>query len=379
MFVGTRADLAPLASTLSALVGRPDLETVVVTGVAFDMSQLERRLADEIGPGASRLRIEPLAQPVDAFDTDKQIEQGSRIADGARRLVGSSPFDRLVVLGDRWELLYVIPPFYLAGVPIVHIAGGDVTEGAIDERVRHAVTKLADVHCVASMDAADRLRQLGEPDDRIHVTGAPGLDRFNDLERLDDDALASLLNLPIVRPLALFTYHAPTAVHAAHIRRWADEALSATLASCGTVVATHPGFDVGRDEVLEALSAAGRSHGNLVVVEALGPAYPAVLAAADVVVGNSSSGVVEAASVGVPAVDIGERQRGRLRGNNVLWADEGERAVRAALRMALSPEFRARAAAVVNPYGDGTAAGRIVSAIVEDAPPRTKRFIDLRS
>ena len=97
-------------------------------------------------------------------------------------MVAEHPVDRLVVLGDRWELLYVVPPFVLAGVPVVHLHGGEVTSGAIDERVRHAVTKLADVHCVASQDSADRVAQLGEEPERIHVTGAPGLDRYATLD-----------------------------------------------------------------------------------------------------------------------------------------------------------------------------------------------------
>ena len=101
----------------------------------------------------------------------------------------------LVVLGDRWELLYVVPPAVLLGVPVVHLHGGEVTEGALDERVRHAVTKLADQHCVASEDAAARLRQLGESPDRIHVTGAPGLDRLAVAAPPDDEALARLLGV----------------------------------------------------------------------------------------------------------------------------------------------------------------------------------------
>lgn len=378
VFVGTRADLAPLAPLLSALLREPTVETVVATGVAFDLAELAQRLEQEVGSGFDRLRIEQLARPVGAMDTDAQVQQGAWIADGARSLVASTHFDRLVVLGDRWELLYVVPPFYLAGVPTIHIAGGDVTAGAIDDRVRHAVTKLADVHCVASDDSAARLRQLGEPPELIHVTGAPGLDRFAGVKKLDDADLGALLGVPVVRPLALFTYHPPTAVAAAQAHGWAGEALAATLAACGTVVATHPGFDIGRDEILDVLTEAAALHPNLVVVEALGPNYPDVLASADVIVGNSSSGVVEAASVGVPVVDIGERQRGRLRGANVVWSDEGAGAVSAALATALDDEFGRRARGVTNPYGNGTAAQQIVDVVLAEAPPRAKPFVDLR-
>jgi len=374
VFVGTRADLGPLLPVLHGLV-EAGAQTVVLTGVAFDEAALTAVLQTAFGD--AHPVVLALAPPVEALDAQSQLKQASVIADALQGMLAREKFDRLVVLGDRWELLSVVPPFFLSGVPIVHLHGGEVTEGAIDERVRHAITKLADVHCVASEDAAERVRQLGEPADRIHVTGAPGLDRFAGIEPLDDEALADLVGQPVTRPLALFTYHPPTAVPAAQIRQWAADALTATVDACGTVIATHPGYDVGRDEILDVLIEAYAAHDNLVVVEALGPRYPAVLAASDVVVGNSSSGVIEAASVGVPVVDIGDRQRGRLRGANVVATAEGLTTVSAALHTALSAEFRAQATSIVNPYGDGTAGRRIAAAVLGEAPPRAKPFIDL--
>ena len=182
----------------------------------------------------------------------------------------------------------------------------------------------------------------------------------------------------MTRPLALFTYHPPTAAPGAPVGAWAREAAEAALTVCGTVVATHPGMDEGRDEVLAALTDLAATEPRLRLVAALGRDYPAVLAAADVVVGNSSSGVIEAATVHVPAVDVGERQRGRLRGDNVVHAGEGRAAVEAALRTALPPQWRARTAATVNPYGTGGASARIL-AIVRGASggSRAKHFVDL--
>lgn len=376
VFVGTRADLGPLLPVFKALVDAK-ADVVGLTGVAFDQGGLTKAL--DTGLDGARLRVIPLAPPVETLDAAAQLRQAHAIAESLSDLLASESFDRLVVLGDRWELLSVVPPFFLSGVTIVHLHGGEVTEGAIDERVRHAITKLADVHCVASEDAAARVRQLGEPADRVHVTGAPGLDRFAGVEPLDDDALAELLGKPVTRPLALFTYHPPTTAPAERIRQWAADAVAATVDTCGTVIATHPGFDVGRDEILEVLTEAAAKHERLVVIESLGPRYPAVLAASDVVVGNSSSGVIEAASVGVPAVDIGDRQRGRLRGANAIDVPDDRDAIAAALRTALSAEFRSQAATVVNPYGDGTAGARIAAIVLDEAPPRGKPFVDVRS
>lgn len=370
VFIGTRADLGPLQPVLAELTSRPEVETIVLTGLAFDAVGLAERIDGAVSS------VIALAAPIGEVDLPSQLRHGPAMSAGASRVVAEHSVDRLVVLGDRWELLYVVPPFVLAGVPVVHLHGGEVTSGAIDERVRHAITKLADVHCVASQDSADRVAQLGEEPERIHVTGAPGLDRYATLTRLDDAELEALLGVPVQRPLALFTYHPPTASAPRDIGRWAEEALRATLDVCGTVVATHPGMDTGRDDVLASLTRLESQDNRLLVVESLGSRYPSVLASCDVVVGNSSSGVIEAASVGVPAVDIGPRQHGRLRSDNVYWSDEGEAAVGEALRHVLADDFRQRAARVVNPYGDGTAARRIVDVVVVDPPQRAKHFVD---
>ncbi len=183
----------------------------------------------------------------------------------------------------------------------------------------------------------------------------------------------------VERPLALFTYHPPTAQPGAPVGRWAREAAEAALSVCGTVIATHPGMDEGRDDVLAALTDLATREPRLRLLTALGRDYPAVLASVDVVIGNSSSGIIEAATVHVPAVDVGERQRGRLRGDNVVHADEGRTAVEAAVRAALAPASRERAAATANPYGAGGAGARILD-IVRGAAggPRAKPFVDVR-
>ena len=378
VFVGTRADLGPLSPVLEALATADDLDLHVLTGVMYAADDLAAALPPVLSPDAWRERVVPLAEPMTTVTVTTQLEQGAVIARAAGEELRRVGADVLVVLGDRWELLYVVPPAFLLGVPVVHLHGGEVTEGAVDERVRHAVTKLADQHCVASEESAVRLRQMGEPADRVHVTGAPGLDRLAAVEPLDDASLAGLLGVEALeRPFALFTYHPPTAQPDAPVGDWAREALEATLAASGTVVATHPGMDEGREAIVAALQEVAAREPRLRVVEALGRDYPRVLASADVVVGNSSSGVIEAASVHVPAVDVGERQRGRLRGDNVAHADEGRVAVETAVRAALSPEAREVARCTTNPYGAGDASGRIL-AIVRGAgtAPRGKRFVD---
>jgi UDP-N-acetylglucosamine 2-epimerase (non-hydrolysing) len=268
-------------------------------------------------------------------------------------------------------------PAVLLGVPVVHLHGGEVTEGAIDERVRHAVTKLADEHCVASEDAARRLRQLGEDPASIHVTGAPGLDRFRTTPRATEAALDSILGHPVTRPLAIFTYHSVTTEPVDAAAQNAAAALRATAGVAGAVLVTHPGPDTGREAVLAAITEVAGELDNVVIVPSLGSRYPSVLAACDIVVGNSSSGVIEAAAVGIPAVDIGRRQAGRLRGGNVLHAEDGFTPVTNAVRRGLDPSFAHSWEHLVNPYGDGQASEAIADVVASAGRrSRGKRFVD---
>jgi len=378
VFVGTRADLGPLSRVLEELHAADDVTMRILTGVMYAADDLAEALPASVPVATWRELVVQLAPPMTTVTVEGQLDQGAELTRAAGVLLPELGTDVLVVLGDRWELLYVVPPAFLLGIPIVHLHGGEVTEGAVDERIRHAVTKLADHHCVASADAAARLRQLGEPDDRIHVTGAPGLDRLATAMPATDGEIAALLGVAAVdRPAALFTYHPPTAQPDAPVGRWAREAAEATLAVCGTVIASHPGMDEGRDEIRAALTELAAREPRLRLVEALGRDYPRLLGAVDVVVGNSSSGVIEAATLHVPAVDIGERQRGRLRGDNVVHAEGGRTAVEAAVREALSARGRERAAAVTNPYGTGAASEAILDIVREAATaPRVKRFVD---
>jgi len=378
VFVGTRADLGPLSPVITALADDQDVELHLLTGVAYDVDSLASALRDVAPHAVVDGRLHALCPPVEHLDPAAVVRHGAHLAEGAGRLLPALRPDTLVVLGDRWELLHVVPAAFLLGIPVVHLHGGEVTEGAVDERVRHAVTKLADQHCVASSDAARRVRQMGEPAGRVHVTGAPGLDRLASSTALTDAELADLLGVPVLRPLAMFTYHPPTAEGDLPVGEWAAEALQATLDTCGTVLATHPGLDPGREEILAVLERAALDQPRLVVVASLGSRYPRALHAVDVVVGNSSSGIIEAASAHVPAVDVGERQRGRLRGDNVIHADEGYVTVRDAIERALSPEGRATAAASVNPYGQGDAARRVVQVVRRAAgADRVKPFAEI--
>jgi UDP-N-acetylglucosamine 2-epimerase (non-hydrolysing) len=350
-FAGSRGDIHPLGPVLAALHAAPDVD---LTLLAADGVAEHADLAE--------LPVELLGVPLDVADPAAMAAAGSRLGLAiATALVRIQP-RAFVVLGDRWELLHVVPPVVLAGIPLVHLHGGEVTEGAVDDRVRHAVTKLADLHCVSTEQAAARVRQLGEPAERVTVTGAPSLDRMAQIVPAGDDELAALLHGPVSRPFALVTYHASTA-GGPDPTTGARNILEAVAATTASAVITHPGMDLGRDAVLAEIHTIVGRLPQFVDVPGLGERYLAVLAAADVVVGNSSSGIIEAASLGVPVVNVGDRQRGRPRSGNVVDAAEERAAIEDAVRRSLSAPFREQAATAVNVYGDGKAAPRVLEVV----------------
>lgn len=363
VFAATRADLFPLSPVLGALAAAPDLDVTLLASGTLGNLAFGAALSDLDQSGAlAGVDVVPVADHLGASDYRSETQGGAQIAAAVGQALATLQPAAVVVLGDRWELLYAVPAVTLLGVPLVHLHGGEVTEGAIDDRVRHAVSKLADLHCVSTERAATRLRQLGEPAERVFVTGAPSLDQVSRTEPASDEHLARLLGRPLVRPLALVTYHPATAggpepgVGAAAV-------LAAVAATAGSALVTAPGLDAGREAVLAEIARAAAGDPTLVPVVSLGADYLPVLAAADVVVGNSSSGIIEAASFGVPVVNVGDRQRGRVSGANVLDAAEDQAAIEAAIRSALEPAFRATAQASGNVYGDGQAAPRIVEVV----------------
>lgn len=375
VFAATRADLFPLSPVLSALAVAAGLRVTLLASGTMGDPAFGDPLADVDLAG-----VEVLHLPDDLNSSDEAAitESGSRISGAiAAALVSLRP-DAVVVLGDRWELLYATPPVVLLGIPLVHLHGGEVTEGAVDDRIRHAVTKLSDLHCVSTEAAAKRVRQLGEPPDRVVVTGAPGLDRVAGVRPASDELLAQILGRRVERPFALVTYHPPTAGGPDPVEG-ARSVLSAVASCTGSALVTHPGLDRGREAVLTQVKEHVAAHPHLVDVRTLGAYYLPVLAAADVVVGNSSSGLLEAATFGVPVVNVGDRQRGRESGVNVVNAPEDRVAIEAAIEQCLSPTFRAQAREAVNVYGDGHAAPRIVEVVRRAAQGgwARKPFVDL--
>ncbi len=370
---GTRAEYGLLQWVLHEIRASADLDLqLIVTG-----AHLEPRF------GMTVEQIE-----ADGFEVDARVPLGlegdapadiaramARCLTGVSEVVDRLQPDLMLVLGDRYEILAAAQAALVHGVPLVHIAGGDVTEGAFDESIRHALTKLAHLHLTTTDEAAARVARMGEEPWRIHVVGSPGLDQLRRRERLEGEALEAALGGPLGSRNLLITWHPVTLEADGGLTglRALLEALDAVPREIVKWV-TRPNADPGGLAVEAALDrwAAGRDDVRLFA--SLGQLrYLSLMAQVDAVVGNSSSGLYEAPSLGVPTVNVGDRQKGRLAADSVIHCAAEPAAIMAAIGRA----FEMDASGVENPYGDGGSAARIVEAL-RAAPDRLtllrKRF-----
>jgi UDP-N-acetylglucosamine 2-epimerase (non-hydrolysing) len=373
-----RSDYGHLFPLLDELHRAPD--------VALRLYVAGAHLSDRFGQTVRLIEADgwPIAARIDTLepgDDAVAIARGAgRAVGGFAAALGQAPPDLLLVLGDRLEMLAAAVAALPLTVPVAHVHGGESTEGAIDEQARHAITKLAHLHFPAAEPFAARLRQMGEEPWRVHCCGAPGLDRLRMLRPLPREALAARLGVPLSRPTLLVTLHPATLGG----RGASDEAAALTAALehvDATIVATYPGADAAYGPVVQALERFAARRSNARLLPSLGDdVYVSLLREVDLMVGNSSSGIIEAPSFGLPVVNIGDRQRGRLRAQNVIDVVAEARAILAGIRRGLAPEFRAGLHGRANPYGDGHAAERIARVLRQTELGLRllqKRFVDL--
>ena len=287
--------------------------------------------------------------------------------------------DMLVILGDRFDVLAAAVAALPFNVPIAHLHGGEVTEGAFDEATRHALTKMSHLHFTATDTYARRLKQMGEEDWRIVVSGAPGLDNLLEMKPKTKEEVARRFGFDPTRRILLVTFH-PVTIEYQNTKDHIDELLCA-LEACGEqTLFTYPNADTAGRAIIERINRfCAERDGAQVVVNAGQDWYVSLLSCVDGMVGNSSSGIIEAASFALPVVNVGIRQRGRLRGPNVDDSGHDRGGIEAAIRRILAPEFKRRLKGQGNPYGDGNASDRIIKRLegVEiDRRLMVKKFVD---
>ncbi|MBX3575950.1 MAG: UDP-N-acetylglucosamine 2-epimerase (hydrolyzing) [Rhizobiaceae bacterium] len=320
------------------------------------------RTVDEVE--ASGIPIWETVRFILSDDSDESLvlSDGMALAGYGQALARIRP-NMVLLLGDRWEIHACATAATLLRLPVAHIHGGEETEGAIDNVLRHSITKLAQLHFAATDLSGRRIRQMGEAAERIVVSGSPSLDKLRSLKYLGRAEFARRYGAPAA-PFLLVTYHAVTTDLAA-----TEKGLRALLSVLRErklpTLFTYSNADSYGRTINEAIDAFCRDNPFATAARSLGgEGYANAMKHASAMVGNSSSGIIEAAHFGLPVVNIGDRQRGRERSGNTIEAVETRASIAAALDEALSDDFRAACRGLPNVYGDGKAAPRVARALL---------------
>ncbi len=270
--------------------------------------------------------------------------------------------DLILLIADRYEMLAPAAVALALRIPIAHIEGGEISEGAIDNTVRHTLTKLSHVHFTSTFQARDRVIAMGEEEWRVHRAGAPSLDHLRRSTLPNHEQLEEQLHLDLSKPSALVSYHPVTIVR--HTTQEADALFAALLEVPGQILFSYPNTDAGSGELIQRTEQFLAQRPDARIFVNLGALnYWSLLRHADVMIGNSSSGIMEAASFALPVVNVGMRQQGRERARNVLDAAPEKADILATIDIARSENFRSSLQGMQNPYGDGHASETIVSVL----------------
>lgn len=378
---GTRAEYGLLYWILHDLRERSDVDLrLIVTGM--HLSPEFGHTVDQIE--ADGFEVHERVEMLLSADTPTAIAKSMGLGTiGMADALARQQPDILVVLGDRFEILAAAQAALVARIPIAHLHGGEVTEGAFDDSIRHAITKMSHLHFVATEEYRRRVIQLGEAPERVFKVGAPGLEHLLRTALPSKAELEEALGIALDPPVFLVTYHPVTladedpAVAMGHLLDALDSFPDAR------VVLTYANADTyGRRLIAMVEEFAAKRPGRAVAVSSLGQRrYLGVMALASAVIGNSSSGIVEAPAMGVPTVNLGIRQAGRTRASSVIDCAEETDAIADAIESALGGERAEVAGIVPNPYGNGEVAASVIDVLSSvDLPALIpKRFYDLAS
>jgi UDP-hydrolysing UDP-N-acetyl-D-glucosamine 2-epimerase len=369
----SRADYSHLYWPLKRLADHP--------GVDLKLIALASHLSPEFGHTVREIekdgfsmaaRLECLLSSDSDVGMAKSI--GVAVLSLADCLAAMRP-DVLLLIADRYEMLAPAVVALALRIPIAHIEGGEISRGAIDDAVRNALTKMSHIHFTSTTGARERVISMGEEPWRVHRAGAPSLDHLSNGELLSKEELEAKLQINLAPPTAIVAYHPVTLL--ADTNAEAEEFFTALVQISHQLVFCHPNADAGghalSQRIRSFLAARGAGHlfVNLPAIE-----YWSLLRHANLLIGNSSSGIMESASFAVPTVNVGMRQQGRERARNVLDTEPLAASIVQQIQTADSQSFRESLAGMTNPYGDGHAAERIVR-VLTNLPPRDRLLLKL--
>lgn len=360
VITSSRADYSHLYWPLRDIASHPKLQLRLIAigpqlSPGFGMTSLDVERDD--------LTIDTKIECLLDSNTDVGMAKTIGIATlGLADCLGQMRPDLLLVIADRYEMLAPASVALALRIPLVHIEGGEISEGAIDDAVRNALTKLSHIHFTSNETARQRVIAMGEAPWRVHSVGAPSLDHLRRSALLSRNEVEREISLDLSKPTVVVAFHPVTI--ARDTTQEADAFFGALAQVPEQIVFCYPNADAGSRTLIERIKTFTREHECARLSVSLRPVlYWSLLRDSYMLLGNSSSGIMEAASFGIPAVDVGMRQRGRERGKNVLHAEAEMESISQGIAQARNPKFRAELIGMTNPYGDGRASERIVSVL----------------
>lgn len=367
---------------------RPFGEALQQLGIEVRVIVSGTHLLDEYGLTIQEVQESEL--PIDAQipiladgdDAEAEANTMSNALRGYSRYFAEKRPDALLLLGDRYETLGVAEAAFLAHIPIFHIHGGEVTEGAIDDAIRHCITKLSTLHFTSTEEYRNRVIQLGEDPSTVFNVGAVGVENALNTNLLSVAELSESLGIDLSQPYAVMTYHPVTLAHEDPIVKLEQLLLAVKERPDILFVATKANADAGGRSINDALARFADQNDNLVLFDSLGSLrYLSAISHAEFVIGNSSSGLLEVPAFQVPTINIGPRQKGRTRTKSVIDCAEGALSISRAIDRALDQEFRRGLEEMINPYGRGDTsnqAAEIMARTLSHPVSLQKTFFDLQ-
>lgn len=357
---GTRAEYGLLYPLIKGISEESEFDlSLIVTG--SHLSDFHGMTVDHIRKDG--LKISYLVQMVPEGDTEGDICKSISLGlVEFSKIFSKNSFNLIVVLGDRYELFSICIAAYIHKIPIAHISGGEITKGAIDDSIRHSITKLSAIHFPSIELYAKRIIQMGENPETVYTVGALGIDNIKNIQLMSKDELFEYTGVNFENNVVLMTYHPVTLDNYMDASEQINIIMEVLLMTDLRILMTMPNADAGSNEIYRVIQDyVNKFPEKFWLVKNLGQrGYLSAMKHSKLMMGNSSSGIVESASFKLPVVNIGDRQEGRLKPANVIDCSCTKEAISGAINKALSEEFNNSISGIINPYGDGNTANRIV-------------------
>lgn len=357
----TRAEYGILKNTLEKIKNSPTLELQIVVTGAHLQEKYGYTVAEIEEDGFQIAKKIPVVGEPDE-EQRVSMEMGYLITKLTPVVAELKP-DIMLLFGDRYEMLASACVAVGMHIPIAHISGGEVTQGAMDEQIRHAITKMAHIHFPGATPYARNIENMGEEKWRVFDVGDPGIENINKIQLWDREELENDLKIKVNEQTLLVTYH-PVTLERQDLEEQVDNLIVALKMHNGTKIITYPNSDDGSEVIITRLKAYAQEADDVCLVQSLGIVrYLSVMKYCGAVVGNSSSAIVEAPHLKVPAVNIGNRQEGRLMADSIICCDNTVDGIKNAISKSLSDEFKELVKTSKSLYGEGNTSSEIVKVL----------------